>query len=326
MDPGVWLPFRVDLDAGEIVSIDGQDADWDRPFYGDTLADLLRRGSPGRTVRPQEADLGEPGPELILGHCGRCASTLLARALELGDRRAVFREPQPLNQLLNFLDPATVRRGGWPDTVAFIASVSVQLAAVARRLERSYSVKLSSPATASLGLLTDMWPSACRVFLHRPAMPVILSQCVAPPAWLVRLEDDQVRARSTLPAIDRIRARVAGEWSPRPLVAGAAWLSAIEAAAAQCGRGGVRTVDYRRLNDEPAVVVDKVRDLVGASTPLTPSARAAIGRLAETDVKSSDDFGRADVGAPLLPGAAEISRVVTELAAGPVATLRRSSL
>ena len=321
-DAEVWLPFRVERHSGAIVSIDGREADWDQPFYGDTLADLLRRGASGRAFLPQEADRGVVGPELIVGHCGRCASTLLARALEIGDRWAMFREPQPFNQLLNFLDPATAP-GGLPATVALVASVSAQLAAVARRRGRSYAVKLSSPSTVALGLLADLWPAAHRVFVHRAAMPVILSQCAAPPDWLVRLEDDQIRALATLPEIDRIRRLVGIEWSPRPLVAGAAWLSAIEAAAAQCGRGGLRTIDYRSLTGAPAAVVEQVHDLVGRPTATT---RAAVGRLANTDVKAADDLGRVNVDSPVMRGTVEIARAVSELAADALATVRDASL
>lgn len=119
-------------------------------------------------------------PALIVLHCGRCGSTLLARLLEIDPANRVFIEPRAVGQFLDLnrsrLASPEVRR----DLLVLLRSYGLAPGAGEKRL----IFKLNSLSLRALGDLRAALPEADAVYVMRDPAAVVASLARATPAFL----------------------------------------------------------------------------------------------------------------------------------------------
>jgi hypothetical protein len=261
---------------------------------GDDLeSDAVRRFYSLRDLETRlESEAAVP-PALLIFHCGRCGSTLLARLLEIDPANRVFIEPRGLRAFLHanrhHLHLTEMRR----DLSVLLRSYGLEPRAGEKRL----IIKLTSLAIHSFTAFRATLPDVSLVYLLRNPAEVTASLRRAPPAFL------RPKNRSLLGQIIGANADDSDdEWYSRYVAwnLGAAYERANEFSTA---------IDYREFamrflglasewsdhplsTDDPAVAETLGRDskrpgrkfspaLNAASTPIDPAAAEIYGRWIE---------------------------------------------
>lgn len=261
-------------DGRSVVVVDCERTSFDAPFFGDDLAMQVAGGAAHRWVDVADALAGRVDDALptgVLFHVGRCGSTLLARAVEVGAEVLVLREPPLLADALGLapialLDEAQLRAAGsW-------------YAALAAERNRRCLLKLTSTATPRAPKVAAAFPEASLFALVRDPWAVAASSRDNPAPWFGTIEHD-ARARATL-----ARAlQGTGFGAPGPLATSAAlWRASVEALLGLGPR--VRWLSY------DAVVDDLGGSVATITTAIVgPGSRAAspevLARLQSSDVK-----------------------------------------
>lgn len=119
-------------------------------------------------------------PSMLIFHCSRCGSTLLARLLEIDPANRVFIEPPALRQFLHHKraqlpSPETQR-----DLRVLLRSYGLQPSSGEKRL----IFKLNSLAVHSLAAIRAALPEVAFIYMLRDPAEVVASLSRAPPAFL----------------------------------------------------------------------------------------------------------------------------------------------
>jgi hypothetical protein len=154
--------------------VEWQDAG-DKPVYAEPRRFYSLRDLEARLEREAAVP-----PALLIFHCGRCGSTLLARLLEIDPANRVFIEPRGLREFLHanrhHLHLPEMRR----DLGVLLRSYGLE----PRPGERRLIVKLHSLAVHSLSAFRAALPEVSFVYLLRNPAEVTASLRRATPAFL----------------------------------------------------------------------------------------------------------------------------------------------
>lgn len=119
-------------------------------------------------------------PSLLIFHCGRCGSTLLARLLQIDPTNRVFIEPQALSQFLS----ENRMRAASPETRRDLRVLLRSYGLEPNRGEKRLIFKLNSLAMHSLSAIRAVLPEVELVYLLRDPAEVVASLSRATPAFL----------------------------------------------------------------------------------------------------------------------------------------------
>ena len=285
-------------DGRSVLVVNCERTSFEAPFFGDDLAVQVAGGAAHRWVDVDDALAGpvdDALPTGVLFHVGRCGSTLLARAVEVGAEVLVPREPPLLADALGLapialLDDAQLRAAGsW-------------YAALAAERNRRCLLKLTSTATPRAPKVAAAFPEASLFALVRDPWAVAASNRDNPAPWFGTIEHD-ARARATV-----ARAlQGTGFSAPGPLATSAAlWRASVEALVGLGER--VHWVSYREVVDDLAATAATITsEIVGPTS--RGAAPEVLARLQGSDVKQRPS-GRVSR-APLDPEEHDlVSRVV----------------